>query len=67
MPQAVGDYVDVINISGYDYGAQNREMFRPELFQRFYVPAWQMYIQALKRQLPARPRLGSTVVARCPT
>jgi uroporphyrinogen-III decarboxylase len=50
--QAVGAYVAVINISGYDYGAQNREMFRPELFKRFYVPAWQMYIQALKRHAP---------------
>lgn len=38
--QAVGPYVDVINISGSDFGTQDREMFRPELFERFYVPAW---------------------------
>ena len=38
--QAVGDYVDVIVISGADYGGQNQEMFNPELFGQVYTPAW---------------------------
>jgi len=39
--QAVGDYVDTVVISGNDYGTQDREMFRPELWRDFYMPAWQ--------------------------
>lgn len=37
---AVGKYIDVVVISGYDYGGQSQEMFNPELFGTFYVPAW---------------------------
>ncbi len=47
--QAVGAYVDVINISGYDYGTQDREMFRPALFREFYVPAWTLVTDVIHR------------------
>jgi uroporphyrinogen decarboxylase len=40
--QAVGKYVEVVNISGNDYGTQDREMFRPSLWGEFYVPAWRL-------------------------
>ena len=47
--QAVGAYVDVVVISGHDYGTQGREMFRPALFAEFYVPAWKQVTDAIHR------------------
>jgi hypothetical protein len=52
--EAVGPYVDVVNISGADFGAQDREMFRPELFQAFYVPAWKMVSDVIHGQSSAK-------------
>jgi uroporphyrinogen decarboxylase len=47
--QAVGEYVDVVVISGHDYGTQGREMFRPDLFGEFYVPAWKLVTDTIHR------------------
>ena len=47
--QAVGRYVDVIMVSGADYGTQEREMFRPELFREFHTPAWKLVTDAIHR------------------
>lgn len=47
--QAVGPYIDVIVISGHDYGTQDREMFRPSLFAEFFVPAWKHVTAAIHR------------------
>lgn len=52
--EAVGPYVDVINISGSDFGAQDREMFRPELFQAFYAPAWKQVSDVIHRHSSAK-------------
>ena len=47
--QATGKYVDVVIISGHDYGTQDREMFRPELWQQFFVPSWKLITDAIHR------------------
>ncbi len=47
--EAVGDYVEVVNISGADYGTQHSEMFRPTLWQQFYVPSWRLVTEAIHR------------------
>jgi uroporphyrinogen decarboxylase len=47
--EAVGDYVEVVNISASDYGTQHREMFRPALWQRFYVPSWRLVTDVIHR------------------
>jgi uroporphyrinogen decarboxylase len=47
--QAVGAYVDVVVISGHDYGTQDREMFRPSLFGDFYVPSWKVVTDVIHR------------------
>ncbi|NLD73987.1 MAG: hypothetical protein GX649_14895, partial [Chloroflexi bacterium] len=47
--EAVGDYVEVVNISGADYGTQHSEMFRPTLWQQFYVPSWGLVTEAIHR------------------
>ncbi|TVR52962.1 MAG: hypothetical protein EA426_18360, partial [Spirochaetaceae bacterium] len=52
--QAVGPYVDVINISGADYGTQDREVFRPSLFGEFYTPAWKRVCDAIHRGCDAK-------------
>lgn len=45
--QAVGDYVDVMIVSGADYGTQQREMFRPALWEQFYMPSWRLVTDAI--------------------
>jgi uroporphyrinogen decarboxylase len=47
--QAAGAYVDVVVISGSDYGTQDREMFRPSLFEEFYVPSWKVVTDVIHR------------------
>jgi hypothetical protein len=47
--QAVGRYVQVVNISGTDFGTQRGEMFRPHLFADFYVPAWRPVADVIHR------------------
>lgn len=37
--QALGDSVDVIAVSGLDFGTQRSEWFSPEIFREVYVPA----------------------------
>jgi hypothetical protein len=34
----LGDNIDVLGLDGTDYGAQNAELFSPELFSELYVP-----------------------------
>lgn len=45
--QAVGDYIDVIIVNLADFGAQDREMFRPALFHEFFVPSWKLVTDAV--------------------
>ena len=47
--EAVGDYIDVVGISYTDYGYQDREAFRPHLFQEFFVPSWKLVTDAIHR------------------
>ena len=37
---AVGENIDVVVISGADYGTQRREMFSPDLFEELFVPPY---------------------------
>jgi len=34
----LGDNIDILGLDGTDYGAQNAELFSPELFAELYVP-----------------------------
>jgi uroporphyrinogen decarboxylase len=36
--QAVGKYIDMIFVSGTDFGTQKGELFRPQIFKELYVP-----------------------------
>ncbi len=44
---AVGEYVDVVVLSGADYGTQDREAFRPALFGECMAPAWKVVCDAV--------------------
>ncbi len=45
--RALGEYIDVVVLSGADYGAQDREMFRPSLFAEVMAPAWKLVCDAV--------------------
>ena len=45
--QAVGDYVDVVVLSGADYGTQDREAYRPSLFGECMAPGWKVVCDAV--------------------
>ena len=36
--ETIGEDIDIISLDGSDYGGQHREMFSPELFERYHVP-----------------------------
>jgi len=38
LHEAVGDRIDIFGIDGTDMGTQRAEMFRPEHFERWYLP-----------------------------
>ena len=38
--EALGNTIDIFHIDGFDFGAQDREMFSPQAFRRFYVPTY---------------------------
>jgi hypothetical protein len=40
--ETVGDIVDVVAMNLADFGHQDREVFDPDLFGEFYVPAWKV-------------------------
>jgi uroporphyrinogen decarboxylase len=40
--QAVGRYVEIVYVSGFDFGIQDRELFRPELFRALYAPNYRI-------------------------
>ena len=47
--QAAGQYIDIIFVSGFDFGIQDRELFRPSIFRELYLPNYKLindYIHA---------------------
>jgi len=40
--QAVGEYIDLLLLSGTDYGTQNSELFNPDVFKELHVPNYLM-------------------------
>ena len=43
----VGEFVEVVVLSGADYGTQDREAFRPELFGECMAPGWKVVCDAV--------------------
>ena len=43
----VGEYVDVVVLSGADFGTQDRECYRPQLFGEVMAPAWKVVCDAV--------------------
>ncbi|MDA0337209.1 MAG: hypothetical protein O2782_18760 [bacterium] len=45
--QLMGPYIEVVVLSGADYGTQDREVFRPALFGDIMAPAWKIVCDAV--------------------
>ena len=52
MWQAIGRDVDIIAITGLDYGTQRREWFSPEVFREVYVPPLQEQFTWIHKYTP---------------
>jgi uroporphyrinogen decarboxylase len=44
---AVGEFIDVVVLTGADYGTQDREAFRPRLFGECMAPGWKIVCDAV--------------------
>ena len=40
--QAIGQYIDIILLSGTDFGSQKAEMFRPDIFKELHMPNYKL-------------------------
>ena len=40
--EVVGQYLEVVVVSGADFGTQDREVFRPDLFAQCMAPGWKL-------------------------
>jgi hypothetical protein len=47
--EALGHRVDVIAVSGLDFGTQRSEWFRPEVFEEVYLPGLKAQLQWIRR------------------
>ena len=45
--EVVGEYLEVVVLSGADYGTQDREAFRPDLFGKCMAPGWKLVCDAV--------------------
>lgn len=50
--EALGDTIDVIHLDGLDFGAQNREMFSPSIFQQYHVPCYKTQCDWIHEHTP---------------
>ena len=50
--QALGENIDIIFIDGFDYGTQQREMFSPATFVRFYEPCYKIQCDWIHQNTP---------------
>lgn len=50
--QAVGDRIQIVWISGTDFGTQNGEFFRPEVFRELYKPYYQRINDWVQQNTP---------------
>jgi uroporphyrinogen decarboxylase len=50
--EQVGEFLEVVMVSGVDFGTQKGELFAPALFGEFFVPAWQIVTRAIHGASP---------------
>ena len=49
---ALGDTIDIIHLDGHDYGAQNRELFSPKIYEKFYEPCYTIQCNWIHENTP---------------
>jgi uroporphyrinogen-III decarboxylase len=50
--EALSDTIDIIHLDGYDFGAQNRELFSPLIFERFFEPCYKAQCNWIHENTP---------------
>ncbi|MFC1996163.1 uroporphyrinogen decarboxylase family protein [Chloroflexota bacterium] len=50
--EALGDTIDIIHMDGYDFGSQNREMFSPKIFEKFFEPCYKTQCGWIHKNTP---------------
>ncbi|TFG63641.1 MAG: hypothetical protein E4H36_05095, partial [Spirochaetales bacterium] len=51
--EAVGKYTSVFVLSQVDFGTQKSELFNPEIFKNYYLPAWKYTLDKIRKKAPA--------------
>jgi len=49
---AVGRYIDIVVVTGMDYGTQKSELFNPAVFEKLYVPALKRINDYIHKKTP---------------
>jgi uroporphyrinogen-III decarboxylase len=50
--EALGEDIDILHLDGNDFGTQNREMFSPVIFERFFEPCYKAQCDWVHRNTP---------------
>jgi len=50
--EALGEDIDIITVSLRDYGVQNREMFSPRIFEKFFEPCYKVQCDWIHQHTP---------------
>jgi uroporphyrinogen-III decarboxylase len=50
--EAIGGDIDIISVDGSDYGSQDREMFSPALFEKYYEPYYRQVCHWIHSHTP---------------
>jgi uroporphyrinogen-III decarboxylase len=49
---AIGADIDIIHLDGLDFGTQNREMFSPKIFEKFFEPCYKVQCDWIHQNTP---------------
>ena len=50
--QAMGDSIDILHLDGDDFGAQDKELFSPKIFERYYEPCYRKQCEWIHENTP---------------
>jgi len=51
--EAVGNYIDIVVVTGMDYGTQKSELFSPSVYEELYVPALKRINNFIHKKKPS--------------
>ncbi len=57
--QALGDYIDIMLLSGTDYGSQKAEMFNPDIFKELHRPNYKLITDYIHKNFDVKIAMHS--------